>query len=711
MKQANKKILVTTFGASWAILPEIIGYSNPDSFDFYKNHPRVFLIRKTAADNHLYPVDEIWVIHTNSDSALGAIEKFKKWQKLIDVSDPLIRYFSYGNVSELGTEDECRAMSNLILCTVLHASAMAGNEKLYISLTGGRKNMSADIQRASDVFGCSCLIHIADSIKPDSSLFRIMPEQLKEPLPADEVSQINPMIVFGEKPPHAILNVDKPILPGNFPLNDGKNDQQTNLLAEIDRRLYASGNLLLNNYQQRIRYSAQTSFYGLQLLSPRIISDLENKFIGCESGNWKCDHDWLQALPKADLHCHLGGILNPAEMVEVASVLTPEITTLENNNVHFNGWMKKTREAVKCKNIGFLKSQVHSGKVCLPEDCQIEDPLKTAGFLSAFTGEEKLLEHLIYDEKIDPEKFTGIGIIAYMQLGDLQGSSLLKHPGTLAKTCEILVRQCREQNIRYCELRCSPANYSTKCFPVKKVVETIFSILGNISDPLFQLIIIGSRHKSPEEMKVHTELAEELLGDEKYRPFFAGFDIAGNEFASSPAELKTQLNKLLHACVKMTIHAGENAPASNIWEAAYELNADRIGHGLTLQDDIPLMKRFIDRKTTVEMCPSSNNQIDGFKNFLKKQPSDRKIYPLKYFFDQGVRVTINTDNPGISRTNITNEFLLAAHMTEGGLSKWDILKIVRNGFKGAFLTGDRKKELLMKVENEIALLSNLVATK
>lgn len=156
---------------------------------------------------------------------------------------------------------------------------------------------------------------------------------------------------------------------------------------------------------------------------------------------------------------------------------------------------------------------------------------------------------------------------------------------------------------------------------------------------------------------------------------------------------------LMENCISITIHAGEGADPRNIWEAVYHLSADRIGHGLTIHENERLFRKLIDRKITIELCPSSNMQIVGYKS--PDTPSVEKMYPLKLYMDRGLSVTINTDNPGISRTTLTHEFYRAAVMTPGGLSKWDILQLIKNGFKSSFADHETRRERLLEAEAKI----------
>jgi adenosine deaminase len=123
----------------------------------------------------------------------------------------------------------------------------------------------------------------------------------------------------------------------------------------------------------------------------------------------------------------------------------------------------------------------------------------------------------------------------------------------------------------------------------------------------------------------------------------------------------------------------------------YGLSADRIGHGLKLLDKQELLKRFIDKNIGVEMCPSSNHQIVGYRD---------KEYPLKEYLKRGLKVSVNTDNCGISRTTLSNEFMTAAELC-GSLSQWDCLVLIRNSLSMMFADHETKQSLLRSFEDEI----------
>ncbi len=160
----------------------------------------------------------------------------------------------------------------------------------------------------------------------------------------------------------------------------------------------------------------------------------------------------------------------------------------------------------------------------------------------------------------------------------------------------------------------------------------------------------------------------------------------------------------MEKCQHITINASGNSDVESIWEAVYHLNAERVSHGLSLKNNMALMGEFLDRNIAIEMCPSSNFQIMGFRDNYIPETDSMPEYPLKDYLDRGLRVTVNADNPGISRTDFSRELHRAARLTPGGLSIWDILKIVQNGFKASFAEHATRNRMLRDAEKEIMVL-------
>ena len=107
------------------------------------------------------------------------------------------------------------------------------------------------------------------------------------------------------------------------------------------------------------------------------------------------------------------------------------------------------------------------------------------------------------------------------------------------------------------------------------------------------------------------------------------------------------------------------------------------------------MERFRNRGICLELCPSSNREVVGFRDPAVPNSSQCAQYPLREFLNAGLALTLCTDNPGFTATPLAEEYLTAARMLPDGLSLWETLMIVKQGFRHAFL-GAKERELLLK---------------
>lgn len=344
--------------------------------------------------------------------------------------------------------------------------------------------------------------------------------------------------------------------------------------------------------------------------------------------------------------------------------------------------------------------------------------LVLASFLAGLAGDEPGLSRLARGPYGDDGSFIGVGFPAYAALGDLQGSGLLQNAAAIDEACRVVYDRAQQDNIRYLELRCSPFNYIRGGLDFDRVVDVIRAAFQRETARAeekggpacrVELIFIATRHAGDEEIRRHVESGVNLcragMGGPGVR--VVGYDLAGNEAAGRPEQLRDLFRPVFEHCLRLTIHAGETAEVASIWEAVYHLNADRIGHGLNLADNRRLLDRFRDRGIGVELCPSSNYQILGFRDFRVKESASLPIYPLRDYLDQGLEICINTDNPGISRTDLSREYLKAAGMTPGGLSRWEVLGLVKMGFRKAFLPRPELSDMIKEMDAEIYDLMSL----
>ncbi len=696
----KKNLLVTTLGTSVAIIPELVGLTNYESFSLYHNSPIKEEIKELRSANNIEKVEEIWIITT-----AGTRDKdlLIDWSyKIVDA--PKIKIWYLDGVEELRTSKECQQMADLTFRVVLHARKEVAGGKLYLSLAGGRKTMSADMQEAAHLFGCDALLHVASG---DPKNFPKTEDVFAGKVDDKNIGEINPIVINGKMPKSPLLLAGKSITTDDYIL---EKNAEVNILMpsielyiELKNRIKNARNLLCNYATHLSSDHSQTGFRALYALPPDLISSLHNQSIGIDGAKQVDDLKWLRSLPKAELHCHLGGVLSTQDMIDVA------VAHFEDGNDfrifqtdELLVWLNEIKHIISLNDVCALRKAVGSIKELRSRFKGVKEPVTVVSFLMLFKEHSSLLDAFIFGDYTVAENFKSVGIDAYEKLGDLQGSGLMQSEIAIRKVCDILKKQAIQNNIRYFELRCSPINYSRGDLTSDDVVSILLEELSNTKECYFMFIFIASRHGSEDLIFKHIKLAKKWIDiSESFKKHFAGFDVAGAEHTKQPVELREAFMPLLQRCIHTTIHAGEDESVDNIWQAVYHLNADRIGHGLTLADNKNLMQRFVDRKISIEMCPSSNFQIVGYKDSAFVETVDMTEYPLKTFLNSGLGVTINTDDPGISRTNLTYEFYKAALMSEGGLTKWEILQLIRNGFRFAFCDYQTRQDLLLEAEKSV----------
>jgi adenosine deaminase len=328
-------------------------------------------------------------------------------------------------------------------------------------------------------------------------------------------------------------------------------------------------------------------------------------------------------------------------------------------------------------------------------------------------ADPELLEQALYGQtepRVGLKSQHRQGFAAYERPGELTGSAQLCHPAALLPYAQALVEQAEREGLAYVELRGSPHKYRSDS-PAQFVadLEAALRLAGgethaetieathllNPAKPRFGFIWILDRRQR-DTMAVTIQQA--VAAHQQLPEFLLGLDLAGDEGTHNPQQLAAAFIPAFEACMPITIHAGEGESADNIWQAAYHLHADRIGHGLTLTTHPQLAQRFRDRGIALELCPTSNREVVGFNDPAHAESSGFPTYPLRHMLDMGLPLSLCTDNPGISRTDIANEYLCAARMIDG-LNLWETLALIRQGFMHSFLPAKARDQQLARLES------------
>ncbi len=330
--------------------------------------------------------------------------------------------------------------------------------------------------------------------------------------------------------------------------------------------------------------------------------------------------DWVQDLPKFDLHVHLDGSMRLATVVELAR--------------------------------GSSVEQRLSGDLDLrqaltpPQRCSLEEYLQAFKITVAVLQSQIALERAAYE------------------------------------LCEDAARE----NVIYMEIRFAPLLHLVEGLRPQQVVEAVLAGMHRAESvyPIKTgLILCGMKQESTDCLIKTAQLAAEYL-----QRGVIGFDLAGPESAFPPALHGEAIAEAKKAGVHVTIHAGEGCCPEQIKEAI-DLGAERIGHGVYLYQDPETETIVRQRGIALEVCPTSNLQISGFMNSYSEHPFGR-------YFDEGIPVTINTDNRLMSRIDVTHE--LEKMIVAFSLSPNQVKSILLNSANAAFSSEESKTIMREQVE-------------
>lgn len=246
------------------------------------------------------------------------------------------------------------------------------------------------------------------------------------------------------------------------------------------------------------------------------------------------------------------------------------------------------------------------------------------------------------------------------------------------RLCEWLVRQ----NVKYAEVTLSAGVILWKKQNVDAIFEAILQAAARSEQRLglrLRWIFDAIRHFGAEHGRQVLACAQRFIGKG-----VVAFGIGGDE-QRGPAELFTEVyHEARELGLHTTAHAGESAGPESIRAAVELLGAERIGHGLSAVRDPSVMALLRERQIPVEVCPTSNVCTGLVPSF--------QDHPLPAFMDAGLKVTLNSDDPGLFGTSLENELeSAAAHFA---LTQAQLARFSENAIRASFLP-DSDKEILL----------------
>ena len=263
--------------------------------------------------------------------------------------------------------------------------------------------------------------------------------------------------------------------------------------------------------------------------------------------------------------------------------------------------------------------------------------------------------------------------------------SLMQTREGLREAVFLVMEHIGSKGVIYAEIRFAPQLHTEKGMSQEDAVTAALEGLkkyaqtggSKVKGNLILCCMRGADNDAANEETV--ELAKKYLVEDGG---VVAIDLAGAEALFPTENYRKLFARAKEYGIPFTIHAGEAAGAESV-RLAIEYGAARIGHGTRCFEDPAVMRLARDKGVTFEMCPTSNRQTHAVE--------DMSAYPLLDYLNYGIKVTINTDDPAIERTELSEEF---SYMEEKfGLSDKQKDILYENAIAAAF-TSEKVKEKL-----------------
>ncbi|WP_287126255.1 adenosine deaminase [Desulfobacter sp.] len=255
-------------------------------------------------------------------------------------------------------------------------------------------------------------------------------------------------------------------------------------------------------------------------------------------------------------------------------------------------------------------------------------------------------------------------------------------------TWEYLLK-AKEQNVRHVEIFFDPQTHTERGIPFETVITGIHQALSDGARDLnisFCLIMCFLRHL-PE-----SEAMETLLQALDFRDKITGVGLDSSESGHPPSKFMRVFEKARNEGFMTVAHAGEEGPPEYIWEAIQGLKVQRIDHGVRALEDKSLINELKRRQIPLTVCPLSNIKLCVFKNIRE--------HNFKALFDQGLCVTVNSDDPAYFGGYVVENYLALQNAFQ--LTRNDIAQLAINSFNAAFISQDKKDIFIDQIKKFMA---------
>ena len=294
-------------------------------------------------------------------------------------------------------------------------------------------------------------------------------------------------------------------------------------------------------------------------------------------------------------------------------------------------------------------------------------------------GKHDLHISTAYDEPEDLYDYDNL--VDFLKIYSLISQSCRDKDDFHRITYECLSR-CAEHGARYVELFFSPEEHLKYGVSYQIILDGIIAGAKDAEKDtgvIYQLIPAINRELGPERAIQFVAMVCAYRRDD-----IIGIGLDFDESANPPEVFEEAFKLATKNGLHKTSHEGEVGPASNVVNSIDVLGCERVDHGYHIVDDIEHMERFAEEQILFTVCPVTTTVTTRWRDL------DAEDHAIRLMADAGLKIMINSDDPPMLHTDLTNEYMIMMDKLKFGIE--DIKTFILNGIDGAWLDNSTKRQ-------------------
>ena len=258
------------------------------------------------------------------------------------------------------------------------------------------------------------------------------------------------------------------------------------------------------------------------------------------------------------------------------------------------------------------------------------------------------------------------------------GANVLIHEQDFYDLAWAYFEKCAEDHVVHTEMFFDPQTHTDRGIAFKTVIDGLQRACDDAQSKLgitSHLIMCFLRHLSEEAA---FETLEQAL---PYKDQIIGIGLDSSEVGHPPSKFERVFAKAREHGFLIVAHAGEEGPPEYVWEALDLLKVNRIDHGVRSEEDEALTQRLIAEKMPLTVCPLSNLKLCVV--------DDMKQHNIRRLLQQGVHVTVNSDDPSYFGGYMNDNFIAIAEALD--LTDSELKQLAINSFEASFISNEQKQ--------------------